>query len=109
MVNIFKIKKSDTQPALGVTLEYNNGSAIDLTSSTIYFIMGNISDYTTYRSGLCTITAAGSGQCQYNWDVLDTGTAGTYWGEFQVTWSPGSVMTLPNNHNLKIEIFEDYN
>ena len=105
----FKIKKSDTQPSLAVTLQYNNGSPVDLTGATVYFVMGNLTDFSTYRSGLCTLTTAGSGQCQYNWNALDTGSVGTYWGEFEVDWGSGSVMTLPSNHNLKIEINEDYN
>ena len=108
-MDIFKIKKSDTKPTINVELQYNNGSAIDLTGATVYFIMGNLTDYSTYRSGLATITGSTTGQCQYNWNVLDTGSVGTYWGEFQATWGVGSVMTLPNNHNLKIEILEDYN
>jgi len=109
MVDTFKIKKSDTQPSIEATLQYNNGSPVDLTSSDIYFFMGNTLDYTAYRSGACVITGSDTGQVKYNWDVLDTGSVGVYWGEFQVNWGTGSVMTLPNNHNLKIEVFEDYN
>ena len=105
----FKIKKSDTKPSLNATLQYNNGSALDLTGGSVFFIMGNLTDYAVYRSGACTITGSTTGQCQYDWNALDTGSVGTYWGEFQTTWSDASVMTLPNSHNLKIEIFEDYN
>ena len=90
-------------------MQYNNGSAVDLTAGSVFFIMGNLIDYTNYRSGACTITDSTAGECQYNWDVLDTGSIGAYWGEFQTTWGTGSIMTLPNNHNLKIEILEDYN
>ena len=105
----FKIKKLDTIPSLKVTLEYNNGSPVNLTSSTIYFNMGNLTDYSIYRSGLAVITGSITGQCKYNFSALDTGSVGTYWGEFEVDWGSGSIMTLPNSHNLKIEIFEDYN
>ena len=108
-MEIFKIKKSDTQPAIEATLEYNNGSVVDLSASTIYFNMGNLTDYSMYRSGLAVITGSTTGQVKYNWSELDTGSVGTYWGEFEVTWGAGSIMTLPNNHNLKIEILEDYN
>ena len=105
----FKIKKADTQPELQVALQYYNGSVVDLTTSTVYFIMGNLTDYTTYRSGLCTLVSASEGTCKYSWNALDTGSVGTYWGEFEVNWGSGSIMTLPNNHNLKIEVLEDYN
>ena len=109
MVDTFKIKKSDTQPAIEATLEYNNGSAVDLTGADIFFVMGNLTDYTTYRSGACVITGSDTGKCKYNWTALDTGSVGNYWGEFEVNWGSGSVMTLPNSHNLKIEVYEDYN
>lgn len=109
MVDIFKIKKSDTRPPIEVTLQYDNGSPVNLTGGSVFFVMGNLTDYSTYRSGACTITSASDGQCKYDWDVLDTGSVGNFWGEFQTTWSTGSVMTLPSNHNLKVEIYEDYN
>jgi len=105
----FKIKKNDTIPAIEVTLETNNGSAVDISNSFIYFNMSNLTDHSIYRSGLAVITGSTTGQCKYNWNVLDTGSVGTYWGEFEVNWGTGSIMTLPNNHNLKIEVFEDYN
>ena len=108
-MEVFKIKKSDTQPSLQATLQYNNGSPIDLTNSTIYFIMGKLADYATYRSGTCSTVSDTGGICKYDWSNLDTGSVGTYWGEFEVNWGSGSIMTLPNNHNLKIEVLEDYN
>ena len=108
-MDIFKVKRFDTKPALNVTLQYNNGSPVDLTASTIYFNIGDLSTYATYRSGLCTITDSTAGQCSYNWDALDTGSVGTYWGEFEVDWGTGSLMSLPDDHSLKIQVSEDYN
>jgi len=109
MMETFKIKKADTQPSLAVTLQHNNGSPVDLTSSTIYFVMGNLTDFSTYRSGLAVIQSATDGTVNYNWAAADTGSVGTFWGEFEVNWGSGSLMTLPNNHNLKVEVLEDYN
>jgi len=104
----FKIKKGDTKPVLAATLQYSNGSAIDLNNAEVYFCMGG-TDYAAYTSGACSITGSDTGQCQYAWTgTTDTSTAGTYFGEFEVTWSAGSILTLPNNHSLKIEINEDY-
>ena len=105
----FKIKKSDTRPPLNVQLLYNNGSAVDLSSSTVYFNMGALIDRSAYTSGACVITGSTTGNCNYNWSTSDTDTVGDYWGEFEVNWGNGSIMTLPNNDNLKIQIYEDYN
>jgi len=109
MTDIFKIKKNDINPALVVTLQYNDGTPVDLTSGSVFFIMGN-QDYSPYVSGLCTITIAGSGQCKYAWSgSIDTGSPGTYWGEFECQWGTGSRMTLPSDHSLQIKVYEDYN
>lgn len=108
MVNTFKIKKNDTNPALSVTLEYNDGTPVNLTDSTPYFIMAN-RDYTPFMSGLAVITGSTTGQLEYRWTGSpDTQVPGFYWGEFEVNWT-GSKMTLPADHSLQIEVFEDYN
>ena len=108
MTTTFKIKKNDTKPVLAATLQYSDGTAVDLTGATISFNMGN-TDFSTYTSGACVITGSTAGQCEYRWDGnIDTGSKGVYWGEFEVTWSAGSILTLPNDHSLKIDVAEDY-
>lgn len=106
--DVFKIKKNDKNPPISVTLQYNDGTAIDLTSSTPYFIMAN-RDYTHYYSGLAVITGSTTGQLEYRWTgSTDTATVGTFWAEFEINWT-GSKMTLPNDHSLQIQVYEDYN
>lgn len=108
MVDTFKIKRNDKNPALSVTLQYSNGSAVDLNGGSVWFIMGN-RDYTSYYSGLCVITGSDTGNVEYRWTGSpDTETTGTFLGEFEINWS-GSKMTLPTDHSLKIEVYEDYN
>ena len=108
-MDIFKIKKEDTNPALSVTLQYSDETPVDLTGGSVWFIMAN-RDFSQYTSGLCTIgTPAGSGVCEYRWTGgIDTGSVGTYWGEFETIWT-GSKMTLPSDHSLQIQVYEDYN
>ena len=108
-MDTFKIKKGDTVPAISAQLQYYNGSAVDLSSSTIQFNMGTLQDYSAYRSGTAFITGSTTGECQYYFSADDTGSTGIYWGEFEVSWGAGSTMTLPNDHSLKIEVYEDYN
>jgi len=107
-MDTFKIKKNDTNPALSTTLKYNDDTVVNLTSATVYFIMAN-RDYTHYCSGLATVTDAANGICEYRWSgSTDTGSVGTYWGEFETAWT-GSKMTLPTDHALQIKVYEDYN
>lgn len=107
-MDIFKIKKNDLNPALTVTLQYNDGTGVDLTNGSVFFIMGN-KDYSPYMSGACVIGGSVLGECEYRWTgSTDTGSVGTYWGEFEISWT-GSKMTLPVDHSLQIQVFEDYN
>lgn len=107
-MEIFKIKRNDTKPALAATLQYSNGTPVDLTGAgSVIFFMGN-TDYSNYASGLCTITGSTAGTVEYRWaGTTDTGSAGTYFGEFQIYWA-GSRMTFPADHSLQIQVFEDY-
>ena len=109
-MDTFKIKKNDKNPALSVTLQYNDGTVIDLNGGSVWFIMGN-STYTPYTSGECIITGSSTGQCEYRWNGSpDTETVGNFWGEFEMQWnSGGSKMTLPSDHSLQIQVYEDYN
>jgi len=107
-IDVFKIKKNDKNPPIAVALQYNDGTAVDLTDSTPYFIMAH-RDYTPYFSGACVITGSATGQVEYRWTgTTDTGSVGIFWGEFEVNWT-GSKMTLPSDHNLQIHVYEDYN
>ncbi len=108
-MDIFKIKKNDTNPALAVNLQFSDGTPVDLNGGSVWFIMGSGTDYSPYFSGLCFITGSTAGQAEWRWDgTNDTGSVGVWFGEFETVWT-GSRMTLPNNHSLKIEVFEDYN
>lgn len=108
-MEVFKIKKGDTNPALEVTLQYSDGAAVDLNGGSVWFIMGSGTDYSAYSSGLCVITGSDTGKAEYRWNATDdTGSVGTFWGEFETVWT-GSRMTLPSDHSLKIEVYEDYN
>lgn len=109
MVDIFKIKKDDTSPNIEAALQFANGSPIDLTGATVHFHMGNLTDFSSYRSGLAVVTGSDvDGTVKYPWNVLDTGSVGTFWGEFRSDWGSGSVMTLPQNHDFRVIVFEDY-
>ena len=71
--------------------------------------MGSGTNYSPYHSGLCFITGSTTGNAEYRWDgTNDTGSVGVWFGEFETVWL-GSRMTLPSNHSLKIEVYEDYN
>jgi len=107
-MTVFEIKRNDTKPVLGVTLQYTNGSAVDLTGGSVFFNMAsNDNLFTSIFSGAAVITGSDTGQVEYRWSGTDTNRSGTYLGEFECEWT-GSTMTLPSDHSLIVKIFEDY-
>jgi hypothetical protein len=54
-----------------------------------------------------TVTNASGGIVQYPWVASDTDTAGTYYGEVEVTYADNTVETCPNNGYFTIIIKED--
>ena len=50
---------------------------------------------------------ADSGIVEYSWQAGDTDTAGTYYGEIEVTYADNTVETFPNNGYFTIIIKED--
>tara|TARA_R110000824_G_scaffold94303_1_gene227654 strand:+ start:86 stop:424 length:339 start_codon:yes stop_codon:yes gene_type:complete len=107
---IFEIKRNDNKPYLAVTLQDSTGSAIDLTAgSKISFnLADNNNTYTSVLSGAATITGSTAGQVEYRWATSDTARSGLYLGEFEVTFNDSTVLTLPTDHSLVVQINEDY-
>jgi hypothetical protein len=89
-MNTFFMKQGDTAPSLQATCKRGDGP-VDLTDATaIRFHASNGVD------GAAFIVTAASGLVQYDWQSDDTGTAGVFELEIEVTWSDGSVETFPN-------------
>jgi len=108
-MEIFKIKRNDTLPAISAVLQNSDNEAIDLSDGSVWFNMGNLTTYSSYISGICVITGSTTGNVEYQWvGSVDTGSVGVYWAEFEFQRT-GSRMSFPSDHSLQIQIFEDYN
>jgi len=93
MAEKFYIKQNDTKPVIRVKL---------LDSA------GNVATGTTkVDKQTCTINTAVLGDVQYAWSAANTNTADRYEGEFQVTYSDGSIQTFPNNTYIDITVTDD--
>ena len=44
---------------------------------------------------------------KYVWQTGDTDTAGTFQGEFEVTYSSGEIENFPNDGYIGIEVLDD--
>jgi len=103
----FRIKTNDTSPKLGLTLTSSSGSAVSLSGASVRFHMKKYGASTLKVDSAATITNASSGVIEYAWQSEDTDTAGSYYGEVEVTYGDGTVETFPNNGYFTIIIQED--
>lgn len=100
----FKIKQSDTLPALRRQLLDANGNPVNLTlAESAKFIMSTTGGGVVVNAA-AVIEDAASGWVRYDWAAVDTTTAGAYRGEFQVTMADGDIVTGPTDTYIKIRI-----
>ena len=103
----FRIKTNDTSPKLVATLQDANGVAINVVGSTARFHMKFLGESTLKIDADAIITDGVNGVIQYSWVAGDTDTAGTCYGEIEITYQDGAVETFPNNNYFVIIIQED--
>lgn len=104
----FSIKQNDTSPSLQATLKDASQTAVNLTGATVMFHMKSV-DGTVKVDEEMTITDAEGGVVQYDWQAGDTDTVGTYYVEFEVTYSDLAVETFPNNGNKVVTVVKELN
>ena len=105
----FYLKQNDTAPSIRATLKDGSGSVIDLTGASVRFHMKDLSGTVKIDTAATIISPATSGIVQYNWTGSDTDTAGTYYAEFEVTYSDSSIESFPNDENIGILITKELN
>ena len=105
----FYIKQNDTAPALRAQLKDGDGDGVTLTDATVRFHMRPIGAASTVvdASADVVVSAVATGLVQYDWDAADTATVGIYQGEFEVTYSDGTIETFPNNGYITVEVTDD--
>ena len=103
----FRIKTNDTGPVLSVTLTDANGNGIGLAGASARFHMKAFGATSLKIDAPATIIDDVNGVVKYDWVAGDTDTAGTYYGEIEVTYGDATVETFPNNGYFTIIIKED--
>lgn len=93
----FFIKKGDTLPRIESTLKYSTGAAVNLTgASQVQFTYKHKQQSeVTIKTG--TIIDATLGKVAYSWQPGDTAIIGDYQAEWQITFSGGGILTIPND------------
>lgn len=104
----FYIRQNDTSPALTATLTDYNDNPINLNLASVRIHLKDLSG-TIKVDAECTIDDAVAGIVSYAWDAADTDTPGTYYLEFEVTYSDASIETFPNKGNLSVVVTKELN
>lgn len=103
----FDIKQNDTLPLLIANLKNSDGTAINLTSTTVLFKLININNDALIINTAATITSASLGTVEYTWTANDTSVVGEFKGEFEITFSGGEVQSVPTKGYINIRIHND--
>lgn len=87
--------QGDTNPAIRFPVEHPNGSMMDLTGATVYFIFSKWGSDSAQFKRECTIEEpATSGYCYYNWQSGDLDDAGNYLGSLEVQTPDGKIQSI---------------
>lgn len=106
----FAIKKGDLFPTLITTLEYDDGSPVDLTGYDALEFSMRWPDRpdTPIIGGAPTIIGdPENGVVEYVWKPGETDIPGVYQAKWRVTYPEGKE-TFPNNTYAEIRVFEDF-
>lgn len=103
----FFIKQSDTSPPIVAILKDATGTVVDLTGSTIRFIMTNKATLVKIIDAPCDIVDAVNGRVSYAWVSPDTDVPAAYKAEFEVTWVDGTFETFPNSTYITVKVVAD--
>ena len=102
-----EIKSGDTAISFDGTLT-QNGSAVDLTSATVKFLLKHRTSGTAYVLNAIVIDAE-AGTVRYVPGVGFPTTAGTYNQEWEVTFADTTVLTFPSSGYNALIITDDLN
>lgn len=104
---ITTIVRNDSGFPLDFTVQDSDGTAIDLTDSTILFKMAIPFASTNKINSACTITVAADGTCRYVAQSGDFDTNGIYEVELQITYPNESPVRVETANIDKFHVIGD--
>ena len=111
--NNFTIKRNDTLPILilhiigrGPLLEKEPMNLNGVTGVT-FSMMNKDCEYNKISLKEASILCVSGGTVAYNWDPEDTNESGNFIGEFELNYSNGKKLSVPQIGGVEIEILDD--
>jgi hypothetical protein len=112
--NEFIIKRNDTLPALQLCL-IDRGCLggkepfnLDGVTGATFTMVNDCGDYKIFAK-TAQVVSYSAGTIQYNWDAEDTNEDGRFLGEFQLLYSDGNKLSIPQGGQIQIDIPKDVN
>ena len=109
----FTIKRGDwgSSESVDVALSDQDG-AIDLSTATVVKLLFKTKTGSTTYSRNCTVTGAVAGAVSYEFTAADassgpTSVVNTFDIEWEITWSDGSITTVPNEGFKELAVVAD--
>ena len=113
--NTFTIKRNDTLPALvlkiidrGPLLE-KRPFILDGVTGVTFSMMNKECDYNKVSLKEAFVLCVSGGTVVYYWDPEDTNESGNFIGEFELKYSNGTKLSVPQVGGVDIEILNDIN
>jgi hypothetical protein len=106
----FVIKKGDLLPIITATLKDANNDPVDLTGTSVKFIMRLVGATTPKVNAAGVVDSnqvTNKGKVSYPWIAADTNAGGVYEAEWQVTFSGAKPETFPNDGYLVIKVMDE--
>ena len=107
----FFIKEGDTASIITSTLRDDDLAAVDIQGATVRFHLAPISGSGTPVLNAAAVndqvgsgTDGSKGKVSYAWVAGNTGFAGLYLGEWEVTYAGGKVQSFPNSSYILVRI-----
>ena len=104
----FYIKQNDTSPSILATLADANNVPVPLTGVTVRIHIRDVAGSLLVDRQIEIINPL-EGIVRFNWQTGDTATPGTYYAEFEVTYTDDTIETFPNNGKSVIVIKPELN
>lgn len=106
----FQIRAGDRLPVISATITdgrpapgFPNGAPIPLEGVVVRFLMRPLDHSTPILDGLAAVVDPLGGRVSYSWGPGDTATPGAYLAEWQITFSDGRRLTVPNGTPITVE------
>lgn len=106
MVDVY-LAQGNREPVASLTVEDEDGTAVDLTGTTATFTMWDIDGTLVVNAAAATIPTPANGVVEYAWAANDVDTAGDFFGRFTLTvTASGKPFSAPNDRMLRVVISE---